>query len=219
MAAKVRKPVIKQVIGQFHHPHGLGGHLAGWVMGHRSSNRQRNLWVVSLLNVQPTDRVLEIGFGPGIAIEELSRLATRGQVYGIDHSDVMVSMATRRNAAAIRAGRVHLRSGSVQNLPELEDPLDKVLAVNSMGFWPDPLQRVEELRVMLRAGGELAIASQPRCPGATSETSTRAAQEIQSVLMDAGFTKIRVETLSLDPPVVCALGAKKDDPHEPDEAR
>ncbi|WP_261986420.1 hypothetical protein [Actinomadura sp. HBU206391] len=28
-------------------------------MPHRGSNRRRNLWVVSLLDVQPADRVLE----------------------------------------------------------------------------------------------------------------------------------------------------------------
>ena len=34
-------------------------------MAHRGANRQRNLWVVSLLDVRPADRMLEIGFGPG----------------------------------------------------------------------------------------------------------------------------------------------------------
>jgi hypothetical protein len=34
-------------------------------MAHRASNLQRDGWVVSQLNVQSTDEVLEIGFGPG----------------------------------------------------------------------------------------------------------------------------------------------------------
>jgi ubiquinone/menaquinone biosynthesis C-methylase UbiE len=55
-------------------------------MAHRSSNRRRNAWVVSLLEVRRGDRVLEIGFGPGLAIRELARLATEGYVCGIDHS-------------------------------------------------------------------------------------------------------------------------------------
>lgn len=214
----VRQRVIQQLVGQFGRPHGLAGHLAGWVMAHRPSNRRRNVWVVSLLDVQLTDRVLELGFGPGIAIRELSRLATSGQVYGIDHSEVMVSMATRRNAAAVRSGRVHLRSGSVEDLPPLGDPLDKILAVNSAGFWPDPPGRVKELRGRLRPAGQIAIASQPRCPGATSETSERAAQEIERVVTEAGFSRTRVETLPLDPPVVCVLGVNNDYPDEPDDA-
>lgn len=39
--------------------------------------------------LQPTDRVLEIGFGPGLPIAELSRrVGDSGHVYGIDHSEV-----------------------------------------------------------------------------------------------------------------------------------
>jgi len=55
---------------------------------------------------RPTDRVLEIGFGPGLAIAELAGRAGRGRVYGIDHSDVMVHRASRRNRAAIRTLRL-----------------------------------------------------------------------------------------------------------------
>ncbi len=151
-------------------------------MAHRSSNRRRNTWVVSLLDVQPTDRVLEIGFGPGIAIGELARRTTEGVVIGVDQSEVMVRLARRRNAAAVHGGRVDLRLGSVEALPDLGGAMDKILSVNSMGFWPDPVARLSELRCRLRTGGVIAIASQPRCPGATRETSARAAREIDSAL-------------------------------------
>src|SRR5215469_11461900 len=109
--------MLKAVVAQFHHPHGTGGRLAGRVMAHRRSNRRRNVWVVSLLDVQPADRGLEIGFGPGIAIQTLSRTAPGGLVYGIDRSEVMVRQATRRNNTAVRAGRVRLSCGSVASLP------------------------------------------------------------------------------------------------------
>jgi ubiquinone/menaquinone biosynthesis C-methylase UbiE len=86
-------------------------------MAHRRSNRLRDRWAVSLLDVHPTDWVLEIGFGPGVAIAELARRATGGKVYGIDRSEVMVRQAGRRNAAAIRAHRVQLAHASVDQLP------------------------------------------------------------------------------------------------------
>jgi SAM-dependent methyltransferase len=201
------------VVGQFMHPRGLGGQMAGWVMGHRSSNLRRNRWVVSLLDVRPTDRVLEIGFGPGVAVSELSRLTTRGTVFGVDHSEVMVQQARRRNAAAVGAGRVDLRLGSVAALPDFGGPVDKVFAVNSMGFWPEPVARLKEIRCLMRAGGLVAIASQPRCPGATPETSAQAAREIEAAFETAGFAHTRTETLTLDPPVVCVIAAD----HEPTE--
>jgi len=181
-------------------------------MSHRASNRRRNRWVVSLLDVVPTDRVLEIGFGPGVAVSELSRLASRGEVLGVDHSEVMVRRARKRNAQAVGAGRVDLRLGSVQALPDFAGPLDKILAVNSMGFWPDPVARLHELRDRLRPGGTIAVASQPRGPGATRQASVEAARQIEAALRDAGFSSMRTETLELDPPVVCVIAVTEGHP-------
>jgi ubiquinone/menaquinone biosynthesis C-methylase UbiE len=176
-------------------------------MAHRPSNRQRSVWVVSLLGVQPADRVLEIGFGPGLAIAELVR-AGAGHAYGIDHSDVMLRQASRRNAAAVRAGRVTLIRASVDQIPPaLDGPFDAILAVNALGFWPAPAERLAQLRRRLAPGGRMAIASQPRCPGATADTSRNAAREIERLLGDAGFTHLSTHTLPLGPPVACVLAA------------
>jgi ubiquinone/menaquinone biosynthesis C-methylase UbiE len=181
--------------------------VTGWVFAHRPSNRQRNRWVVSLVDVQPADQVLEIGFGPGVAVAELAR-AGAGHVSGIDHSAVMLRQAARRNAAAIRAGRVTLINASVDQLPPaLDGPFDVVLAVNSLGFWPAPGERLAELGRRLAPGGRMAIVSQPRCPGATASTSRSAADEIENLLRGAGFTQLSIETLPLSPPVVCVLAA------------
>jgi ubiquinone/menaquinone biosynthesis C-methylase UbiE len=164
-----RKQKLAMAIrSQFRQPQGVAGWLAGWEMALRSSNRQRNVWAVGLLGVEPTDRVLEIGFGPGIAIRELSRRATHGLVCGVDHSAVMVRQATRRNAAAVRAGRVVLRLGAAEHLPAFAEPFDKVLAVNNMGMWREPDAGLQALHRLLRPGGRIAIVSQPRCPGATA---------------------------------------------------
>src|ERR687888_1346246 len=172
----VKRAVITAIMNQFGYPRGTAGSMAGWVMAHRPSNRRRNSWVVSLLDVQPGDRVLEIGVGPGLAIAELSRhVGEAGHVHGIDHSQVMIHQATRRNAAAIRSGRVGLSRASVDELPpSLGGPFDAILAVNSLGFWPAPAQRLGELRRRLAPGGRIAIASQPRSPGATASTSRNA---------------------------------------------
>jgi SAM-dependent methyltransferase len=195
------------VIGQGHHPRGAAGSVTGWMFAHRPSNRQRNRWVVSLLDVRPADKVLEIGFGPGIAIAELARVGA-GHVYGIDHSDVMLRQASRRNAAAIAADRVTLIKTSVDRLPAaLDGPFDAILAVNSLGFWPAPAERLAELRRRLAPGGRIAIASQPRCPGATAATSRNAADEVGNLLRSAGFTRISTQTLPLSPPAICVLAA------------
>jgi SAM-dependent methyltransferase len=204
----LKQQVIRRLIGQFGWPRGLTGRVVGWTMAHRSSNLERNVWVASLLDVRPTDRVLEIGFGPGVAIAGLAQRITQGQVYGIDHSAVMVRQATRRNRAAVRAGRVSLRQASVDRPPDFGEPLDLILAVNTMGHWPEPDQRLKELRELLRPGGRIALVSQPRSPGADAATTARAAENLIERLTAAGFGEARVETLPLDPPVACVIATR-----------
>ncbi len=177
----------------------------GWVMGHRPSNVQRNRWAVGLLDVQPSERVIELGCGPGVALQALAERASQGLVVGVDHSEVMIRQATRRNAAAFRSGSVRLVHSPVEDLEPGVVPFDAVLAVNSIGFWPQPATLLREVRQLLRPGGRIALVSQPRCPGATAATSAKAADELTRLLAEAGFKHARVETLDLDPPVVCVL--------------
>jgi SAM-dependent methyltransferase len=203
----VVRALDRDVIGQGHHPRGAAGRVTGWVFAHRPSNRQRNRWAVALLAVRPADQVLEVGFGPGVAVAALAR-AGAGHVYGVDHSGVMLRQASRRNAGAIRAGRVTLVNAPVDRLPpELDGPFDAILAVNSLGFWPAPAERLAELRRRLAPGGRIAIVSQPRGHGATASTSRSAADEIGNLLRGAGFPRTRTETLPLSPPVTCVLAA------------
>jgi SAM-dependent methyltransferase len=181
----VVRALDRDVIGQAHRPRGAAGRVQGWEMAHRPSNRDRSRWAVSLLGVQSADRILEVGFGPGVAVAALAR-AGAAHVYG--------------------AGRVTLVNAPVDQLPpDLDGPFDAILAVNSLGFWPAPGERLAGLRRRLAPGGRIAIVSQPRCPGATADTSRRAAREIEGLLTEAGFTHARTEALPLRPPAICVL--------------
>jgi ubiquinone/menaquinone biosynthesis C-methylase UbiE len=203
---RLRQKLIERTRAQFGRPTGLPGQIAGWIMAHRTSNRRRNAWAVSLLDVQRDDRVLEIGFGPGIAIRELARAAPAGYVYGLDHSAVMVRQAARRNADGVRRRRVELRLGSADSLPAFEAPVDKILAVNAALSLERPVELLVNLRRVLRIGGRIAIAFQPRGPGAADEVAAAKGQELVAALRDAGFSQVQLETLRLKPAVVCALG-------------
>jgi SAM-dependent methyltransferase len=202
---ELKQQVVGAVVRQFGHPRGAAGRVAGWTMGHRSSNVRRNVWAAEVLDVAPGHRVLEIGFGPGVAIEAMAARVGDGRVYGIDQSEVMVRQASRRNRAAIVSGQVELAMGSVDVLADFGEPLDRILAVNSIGFWPDPVARLSELRALLRPGGVLCLVAQPRTPRADAEASASAADELRGLLSGAGFGVLTSETLDLDPPAIAVL--------------
>src|SRR5262245_27936588 len=104
----LKQQMRRSVMSQFRNPHGAGGHVTGWIMGHRSSNRSRSRWAVDLLDIKPGERVLEVGCGPGVALAAIAERVVGGLGVGVDPSTVMIRQARRRNAAAISAGRVEL---------------------------------------------------------------------------------------------------------------
>lgn len=179
---------------QFAEPSGLLGQLVGVIMA--LENRERNAWAVGLLKVQPADHLLEIGFGPGLALAHLARLAPDGVIAGVDTSAVMLQQASRRNAAAIRANRVRLHLGTADALPFPAAQFDRVLAVNSLHHWPDPAAGVREVRRVLRPAGVVAIVEQPPAAPTAAQLAARQAA-LNDLLTAAGFSQVRVERRTL----------------------
>jgi len=199
----------RRVVEQFHRPHGALGRLAGLVLAHRPSNRRRNLWTIDLLDLQPTDRVLELGFGPGVALAAAARRVTHGLVVGVDHSETMARVARRRNGRAVAEGRVVLHVAPFEALPDLGEPFDAIFGVNAVMFAGDAEGLLSGLRDRLRPGGRIAVTFQSRRPGATHADSLRGGEETAERLRRAGFESVRVEVLPLEPvSAVCVLGRR-----------
>jgi ubiquinone/menaquinone biosynthesis C-methylase UbiE len=172
------------------------------------STRQRNAWTLSLLDIGQDDHILEVGFGPGTLIQVLAARATKGVVAGVDLSPVMLQQASRRNAEAIREGRVRLQPGSVLALLFEDASFDKALSANSLPFWPDQEAGVKEIRRVLKPGGEIAIILQPIWARTESEVKQIGA-ELLALLSKVGFQQARLEFKPMNPIAsVCALGIK-----------
>jgi len=192
---------------QFGRPTGFWGAIAGKIMARDASNRDRIHWTLSLLDIRPNDRVLEVGFGPGFAIEQVGRMATKGFIVGVDHSEVMVRQASKRNARDIREGKVVLRLGSASDLPKFDKPFDKIFTINSIHFWHEPIDCLKELRKLLTFGGLIAVTLQPRSRSATDSTTREVGEEVAKNLEHAGFSQVRLEIRKTKPiSVACALG-------------
>jgi ubiquinone/menaquinone biosynthesis C-methylase UbiE len=167
----------------FGRPRGLLGRLGGIIMAR--ANYRHAAWVIDLLDVREPDTVLEIGFGPGVAIQLLAG-STR-HVAGVDPSAEMLRLASRRNADSIGNGRVDLRQGSADVLPFAAESFDKAMAVNSMQVWPDASAGLREIWRVLEPGGTAALAF-TACSGQRSEG-------VPNVVAAAGFFDCRlVET-------------------------
>lgn len=181
------------------------GALVGHLMAFK--NGERSEWLIPLLDILPNHRVLEIGFGPGVDVWRVSNREPGVLVAGVDHSAVMVAQARKRNASAIRQGRVDLRLGSVDDLDHPSGSFDRAFAVNNVQFWRDRRAAFAELRRVLKEDGMLAIAIQPRNAGATAVTTREWGERLESEMTAAGFRELRVDMKEMRPvPVVCVRG-------------
>lgn len=195
------------LVEQFGKPSGLLGRVAGFIMRVRPSNRERNLRTLALLDIQPADQVLEVGFGPGLAIERAAELASRGKVVGIDHSALMLREARLRNAKAIADGRVELLLGSADHVPDFGARFDKVFAVNVFMFWDDPIAILRSLLCVMKPGGTISLTVQPRNRGATNADARDVAQRMETAIRTAGFENVHIEILEMAPVhTACVLG-------------
>jgi ubiquinone/menaquinone biosynthesis C-methylase UbiE len=191
--------------GGFGCPRGLWGALIGYSMAW--THRARNRWTLSLLDLQVGDRVLEIGCGPGAAIRDVARVATRGFVVGIDLSEIMVRQAMRRNRDAIREGRVELRRASMSAIPYGDCSFDKVFGTNSIQFSRALLSDLREVRRVLRPGGLAAFSVQPMWKGGSDDAARRIVRDLTLAMGHAGFVKCRVDAKPAWPrTIACALG-------------
>jgi ubiquinone/menaquinone biosynthesis C-methylase UbiE len=166
----------------FGRPRGLLGRLGGLIMAR--VNNAHGIGVAERLRIRPTDDVLEVGFGSGVVIACLTRLATAGYIAGVDPSVVMLAQACSRNATAIARGQVELLRGKVENLPFDGDCFDKVLAINSMQVWPDVHRGLREILRVLKPGGALALGFAPY--------SGQRPEGLGDTLIVAGFDKVQL---------------------------
>lgn len=167
-------------------PTGVLGRLGGKIMAGRRQLRIAE-HVADHLDVCPGDKVLEIRFGPGVAIQHMhERLGDHGLIVGIDPSEVMLQMASTRNAEAIDRGSVRLVSGTVTQIPFEDEFFDKGYAMNSFQLWPDKLAGLREIRRVLKPGGPLVLSFYgPAQRGITREF-------VREQLKEAGFKEITV---------------------------
>jgi ubiquinone/menaquinone biosynthesis C-methylase UbiE len=136
-------------------PQGAFGVVIGWLMAHLNATQNRA--TVEALDPPPGGAVLEIGFGPGQALEMLSRKAALGLIAGADHSELMVERARRRLEPRRGAAALDLRQAEAEALPFADEAFDLVYAVNSYHLWPDKEAALAEIAGVLKPGGQVVL--------------------------------------------------------------
>ncbi len=186
---------------QARQPKGLLGRLFGMGMGRM--NQGVNEWVISLLDLHADNVVLELGFGPGKALQLAERLVPAGRSCGVDMSPTMIDQASRLNRSAIRAGRMDLRLGAASDLPYPDLMFDRIFCVNVIYFWTTPERELAEIFRVGKRGARVAIYIGDREQMATVPMTKTglfrlySSEEVKSLLEAQGFAECEIHQSSI----------------------
>lgn len=139
----------------------------------QAGTRRRAL---ELLSVEPDDRVLELGCGPGHALVSLARrVGQSGHAIGLDAAPGMVARARHRASHSQAGGRIELVLGDARSLPVAEAAVDGVFVEDTLElFDPDEMRAVlEECGRVLAPEGRMGVVTMERA-GAEDDPFVRA---------------------------------------------
>ncbi|MFC3077936.1 class I SAM-dependent methyltransferase [Phenylobacterium terrae] len=181
------------VARQLSRPTGLGGRIIRSLMNR--GNASLNSYAVEQLRLSADDRVLEIGFGGGVALPRPIREAA--YVCGVDASPDVVKAATTRFANDVSAGRAEFRVGMVESLPSPDAAFDKALSVNTVYFWKSLESGAREIGRVLKPGGRVVLGFVPkarmdRMNMPADIFTPRKPDDVAAALADAGFDAVEV---------------------------
>lgn len=153
-------------------------------------------WGLSLLDIQEGRTMLDIGCGGGATLRRLLKRSKGGMVYGIDISEESVVKARKVNAAVLDK-QVFVTQGSAEKLPYEDWKFDLVTAVETIYFWPNLPQCLQEVRRVLKPGGRFAVMVEVADENSKWVTLVEgmkaySPEQLKDLLADAGFVDIEV---------------------------
>lgn len=131
------------------------GHHASVVGQH--ARRTAEEYAAHLLpRLQPGQRLLDVGCGPGTITTGLARAVAPGEVVAIDLVDDVLEQA-RSHAAEVGVANVRFERESVYALPYDEGAFDVAHAHQVMQHLARPAEALREMARVVRPGGLLAV--------------------------------------------------------------
>jgi SAM-dependent methyltransferase len=165
---------------------------------------ERLTWAVSTMDIQPKDRVLEIGCGHGVAVTLVCEKLSGGHILAVDRSATMIEMATARNAGYVAAGVASFQTAPLHEADLGGTRFDKIFAVHlPVILRGTPDKELAIIRDHLAPGGQLFVVYQPL----DSSQARSAVDTVAKVVRSHGFsTRVRMHDLPTGR-IGCVIGS------------
>lgn len=151
------------------------------------------------------DYLIEVGCGGGMLLKEALKSGCRAAA--IDHSPDMVRLAQEVNHDAVAEGRLAVKQASADHLPFSDATFTCAAMTGVLGFLPDPIAALREIRRVLGEGGRLVVLGSDSMwrgtPAAPEPMASRLRfygdDELRRLALEAGFDRADVVRRALLP--------------------
>jgi len=169
----------------------------------------RLVWAVDMLAVEPTDRLLEIGCGHGVAVSLVCDRLDGGRITAIDRSPKMIAMAEKRNTRYVDAGVASFQTVALHEADFGSARFDKIFAVH-VGLFVrgQPDREMQIIEDHLAPGGSFSLVYQPLDPAQARST----VDTLSAMLGDHGFAVSDIAVHDLASGRICRVVARPTTP-------
>ena len=201
--------ILKSFFSQCARPEGALGRVMLSFMNY--THAPLTNWGLKLVDVQDGWTMLDVGCGGGFTIRRLLKRSKDAKVYGIDISEESVAKAKKVNAEVLDK-QVFVTLGSAEKLPYEDGKFNLVTAVETVYFWPNLPNCLQEVRRVLKSGGKFAILvevvdSDSKWTNVVEGMTAYSPEDLKKLLDDAGFTQTEIHRKK--PTYATIIGVKK----------
>jgi arsenite methyltransferase len=179
---------------QYARPSGWFGRLLVGRLLNRA-NRRSNAMILNMMAVNPNSDVLDVGFGGADLLRNVATKVTLGTVSGVELSTSMLAGAQR-----MLRGHAHvqLHHAPVDKRPFADARFDCLVSVNTLYFWDDLTDGLNELARVARPRARLILGfgeaqGMRRAGYADRGFKLYAIDAVVDALDNAGFTLEHIE--------------------------
>jgi ubiquinone/menaquinone biosynthesis C-methylase UbiE len=184
------------LMDQFRRPTGRRGRLVAALMNR--GHEPLSLWGLTHVNIEPNYVILDVGCGGGKTVNRLAQQAALGKVFGIDYSADMVEYSKKVNKKLIAENRVEIAEASVEKTGFPDDFFDLVTAIETYYFWPSFSDGVQEIRRVLKSGGQFLMVNEMVQDGVYDVKYAKTIEQAHVHLIPLDETKNTLEAVGFE---------------------
>lgn len=177
-------------------PRGFAGRITAWFMEKDHKSIYEN--VAKVLNLQPEDDLVEVACGSGHFLKKYASHVR--SVAGLDLSELMVKLATKKNKDRVAAGTAEFAHGEASKLPWEDNRFSVATTMGSFIAFPKPLESLKEMYRVLRPGGRAVVSIEWHAEDGLDHTKKVeqwgmglwTEDELRAMMREAGFSEVSI---------------------------